>query len=1170
MDIQNRLIKPFLLSALLGPALSGALLADDTEVYIGANQVSTVRPNLVFIIDTSGSMDNDVTLTNTSYDSTVTYTGDDTPCDPNRVYWGTGTTPPSCGTNNYVDLSVFTCNAASGALFGAAGSGFYVGRAARYDNRSKGDRWDRLSSDVHSELVECEADWGVHGQTTGSTAVFPANEKVGGPWKTSTSSAITWSSTGRTYTFYSANYLNWRETTGAPTTMTRLEIVQEVFSNLMDSVNNINIAVMRFDSASTYYNHGGYFIMPMQQLTDANRQTYKDAVNALTPAGYTPLSETLYESYLFYKGAPVLYGDESSPGTNVTGVLDTSDSSKYLSPVEYQCQKNFVILLTDGEPTYDTDTNSQIQGLPGFSAVTGSASCSGNCLDELAQYMRQKDCSSGLAGEQNVITYTIGFATDQQLLSDTARKGGGKYYTADETEGLTDAFTAILTEILAINTSFTAPAVSVNAFNRSNHRSELYYALFRPSTNPYWFGNIKRYKLVGSDIIDARDNLAIDPNTGFTTPTAVSFWTSGAGTANDPSVIDPDDSPDGDNVAKGGAASRQTLTRNVYTYTGAAEPANVALTASAHALHENNTAITKEMLGNTAMSDADRTELLQWARGVDTQDDDSDGSVTDARRRMGDPLHTKPVLISYGGSDADPDITLFAGTNEGYLHAIDTADGHELFSFVPQALLPNLETLFIDSAASPHPYGLDGPLSYWVNDVNGNGVILDSGGNIESGEHVYIYQGMRRGGKSYYALDVTNRNAPVYKWKKTGGSGEFSELAQSWSAATKARIKLAGVDKDVLIFGGGYDDTQDGAATATDDIEGRALFMVDAGSGVKIWQAGPAGSSNGSDPNLVLSDMTNSIPADVNVIDTDGDGYKDRIYVGDMRGQIWRFDIDNDNNTDADDLVTGGVIARLSTNASAAHNRRLFYTPEAALSKDGSQVYIAVGSGYRAHPLDTAIQDAFFVIQDNYVYEPLRDQNGNAIYTYADTNNDGTPDSVITLSNLYDATANTIGNTASTTTEIDAAKSALASKNGWYFWLKDHATDSFIGEKVLAKPLAFDGRVQFTTFTPVASSQTACAPSQGLAKAYEVSLKDGTPTKDQNNDGDIDAYDRVIGGGDDGGGDGGGGEGGLVRTGIPPEPIHIYTPDGVVRCIGMECSPEDLDRTPKKIRWSQE
>jgi type IV pilus assembly protein PilY1 len=1170
MAIQNRFIKPLLLSTLLGPALSGALLADDTEVYVGSNQVLDARPNLVFIIDTSGSMNTEVKLAKPVYDPTVTYSGT---CDADSIFWGTGKTPPSCSSDYYIVRTSFKCNDAHETLFGTSGSGFYTGRAARYKSRGKGDRWDSLSDSEHTEWIECEADWGVHGETTGSTAVYPADEGKGGPWTSTKNSSIRWKNTGSTYTFYSANYLNWRQSTGAETIITRLEVVQEVFSDLMDSVSNINLAVMRFDNEQSTIseNKGGYFIMPMQQLTTDNREAYKYAVDALTPRGFTPLAETLYEAYLFYKGAPVLFGDETSPGTNIDdenlgSVLDPTDKSKYLSPIEYQCQKNFVILLTDGKPYGDNSADSAINALPGFTSITNScagvsgeaSSSSQSCLDELAQYMYNKDCSSGLSGEQNVITYTIGFATDQALLNDAATKGGGKYYTADELEGLTDAITAIITEILAVNTSFTAPAVSVNAFNRSNHRSELYYALFRPSENPYWFGNIKRYKLVGSDIVDAEDNLAIDPNTGFTKPTAISFWTSGAGTANDPSVIDPNDSPDGDNVAKGGAASRQTLTRNVYTYTGAAEPANVALTASAHALHETNLAITKEMLGNAAMADANRTELLQWARGVDTQDDDSDGSVTDARRRMGDPLHTKPVLITYGGTDAAPDITLFAGTNEGYLHAIDTADGHELFSFMPQELLPRLESLFIDSAASPHPYGLDGPLTYWMKDLNGNGVILDSGGNIESGEHVYIYQGMRRGGKSYYALDVTNRNAPVYKWKITGGSGEFSELAQSWSAATKARIKLAGVDKDVLIFGGGYDDdVQDGADTATDDAIGRALFMVDAATGDKVWQAGPAGSSNGSNPNLVLSAMTNSIPADVNVIDTDGDGYKDRIYVGDMRGQIWRFDIDNDNNSGADDLVTGGVIARLSTNASTAHNRRFFYTPEAALSLDGSQIYIAVGSGYRAHPLNTAIQDAFFVIQDSYVYEPLRDQDDNAIYTYADTNSDGTPDSVITLADLYDATANTIGNSNSTSTQINAEQSALASKNGWYFWLNDPADDSFIGEKVLAKPLAFQGKVQFTTFTPVASSQTACAPSQGLATPYEVNLKDGTPTRDQNVDGEITREDRMI-------------SGGLTRTGIPPEPIHIYTPDGVVRCIGMECSPEDLNRTPKKIRWSQE
>jgi type IV pilus assembly protein PilY1 len=1148
MDTQTRLVKSLLLAGLLGLGASGQLLADDTEVYVGTNQVSTVRPNLVFIIDTSGSMCTDVQLTTSNYDPTVTYTGS---CDPNRVYWTSRDTPPSCGTDNYIATTSFTCNAASDALFGTGGSGFYVGRAARYNLRNHGDRWDTLSSNEHTEWVECEADWGVHGQTD-ATSPYPADERNGGPWTSTEADGITWSSEGRVYTFYSANYLNWRETPGTVTTQTRLQIVQEVFSNLMDSVANVNLAVMRFSSNA----EGGYFVMPMQQLTATNRQDYKDAVNAMTANGYTPLSETLYESYLFYKGAAVDYGDSSTPGTNVTGVLDSSNTSLYQTPVEYQCQKNFVILLTDGEPTQDTSADSKIAALPGFSTVTGASSCSGDCLDEMAQYAYNKDCSSGLAGEQNVITYTIGFATDQVLLNDTATKGGGKYYTADETAGLTDAFTAILTEILAINTSFTAPAVSVNAFNRSNHRSELYYALFRPSTNPYWYGNIKRYKLSGSTILDANDLPAIDPNTGFTKPTAVSVWTSGAGTPTDPNVIDANDSPDGDNVAKGGAASRQTLTRNVYTYTGSTAPSNVALTAVENQVIETNAAITKAMLGNTAMTDADRIDLLKWARGVDVQDDDSDGDYTDARRRMGDPLHTKPVLITYGGTDADPDITLFAGTNEGYLHAIDTVDGHELFSFIPQELLANLETLYIDSAANPHPYGLDGPLTYWVKDANGDGVVLDANSALQTGEGVYIYQGMRRGGNSYYALDVSNRSAPVYKWKITGGSGDFSELSQSWSAATKAKIRFNDQDKDVLIFGGGYDTTQDGAATATSDTAGRALYIVDAETGAKLWQAGPAGSANGSNPDLVLSDMTNSIPSDINVIDTNGDGYKDRIYVGDMRGQIWRFDI-NVTNTGASNLVTGGVIARLNGNASTADNRRFFYTPEAALSLDGSTIYIAIGSGYRAHPLDQAIHDAFFMIRDDYVYEPLRDGNGNAIYTYADSNNDGTPDSIITLSDLYDATANTIGNTASTSTAVNDAKDALANSNGWYFWLNDPADNSFVGEKVLSKPLAFAGKVQFTTFTPVATTQTACAPSQGLATPYEVLLKDATPTQDQNQDGVITREDRII-------------DGGLTRSGIPPEPIHIYTPDGVVRCIGMECSPENLNRTPKKIRWSQE
>lgn len=1150
MDTKTRLIKPLMLSTLFGLGLSGTLLADDTEVYIGVNQVSDVRPNILFIIDTSGSMDTPVYLTSGTYDPSVTYAGDGSPCDPNRVYWSTGSTPPSCSTSNYIDLSSFTCDAASGALFGTTGSGFYVGRAARFNIRNGEDRWDTLTRFDHTEKVECEADWGVHGETAGSTAKYPADQNEGGPWRSNTTGAITWSTKGGTYTFYSANYLNWRETPGTVTELSRLQVVQEVFSDLMDSISNVNVGVMRFSSDA----EGGYFTMPVQQLTADNRADYKASVNAFTPGGGTPLAETLYESYLYYKGARVDYGDSSSPGQNVSAVLDPSDNSRYKSPVEYQCQKNFTILLTDGEPTSDYSADTKIRGLTDFSDITGGSYCSGNCLDEMAQYARNQDCSSGLAGAQNVITYTIGFATDQALLNDTATKGGGKYYTADDIDGLTDAFTSIVTEIQSINTSFTAPAVSVNAFNRSNHRDEVYYAVFRPESTASWKGNIKRYRLDSSQnppiIVDKSGNPAVDNNTGFTNLGAVSYWTD--------TDIDPDDVPDGENVAKGGAASRLTMNRNVYTYTGAAVPSNEALTASANALHESNAAITKDMLGDGAMTDVARTQLLQWARGVDIQDDDSDKDVTEARRSMGDPLHTKPILITYGGDKTNPDITLFAGTNEGYLHAIDTSDGHEIFSFMPQELLPNIRTLFNDSGAEPHPYGLDGPLTYWFNDVNGNGILYDQYNVLDTGEHVYIYQGMRRGGRNYYALDVTNRAAPVLKWQINGGVGEFSELGQSWSAATRAKIKLNGTVKTVLFFGGGYDDAQDGNSIAQDDGVGRAIYMVDAETGSKLWQAGPSGTGNdlGGDPDLILPDMTNSIPSDINAIDTNGDGYKDLMYVGDMRGQIWRFDINNDNTgADDPDFITGGVIARLGAENSAADTRRFYYLPEVALSPDSTYINIALGSGYRAHPLNTEIQDAYFVIRDPYVHGPLNDGSGQASYTYVDSNSDGVPDSVITMDDLFNSTVDVIGNCNSSEQDVSDAKTALSISHGWYFWLKDAISDSFIGEKVLAKSTAINNYVQFTTFTPVAQSQSACSPNQGLAIPYKVCLTNGSFSCD-NVCSDNPSEDRK----DDP----------LDRTGPPSEVIHIYTESGVMRCIGMECDPEDLIRRPKKIRWSQE
>lgn len=1116
-------LKFFTFSTMLTLGLCSSLLADDTEVYTSFGTLaSQVRPNIIFIIDTSGSMNTDVTITTTNgtYDPGTTYTGS---CSSSRVYWSDNGTPPTCSTNQYIDAGANTCSDSFVPL-GSSGTGFYNGRMARYrSSRRGGDRWDTFSTSSHSDKVECKPDWGVHGENASSTDLYPADENNGGPWRATETSAINWDRTGAVYTLYSANYLNWRASSATTTTQTRLEIVQEVFADILNSTSDINIALMRFDDKSSSANDGGYFIMPMEVLGNPNRASYIAHVNAMTAGGMTPLSETMYEAYLYYRGDNVMFGNSTSPRTNVGTVLN---GGQYVSPIEYQCQKNFVVLLTDGEPTYDTSADSAIESLSGFSTVTGASSCSGNCLDELAQYMYTKDCRDNLDGKQNVITYTIGFHTNQALLQNAATKGGGKYYTAETGVQLTDALLAILTEVRAINTTFTAPAVSVNAFNRLTHRDELYYALFLPDARPYWYGNIKRYQLDGNppEIKDVNGALAVDPNTGFFADGTTSFWTLAG------------DAPDGELVKFGGAVGMIALPRTMYTYTGSTAPTNVDLTASSNQLHEGNSAITGALLGDSSMSSTLREEILKWARGVDLNDQDADGDDSDARRRMGSPLHTKPFLVTYGGTASAPDMTLYAGNNEGHLMAIDTDDGSEVFTFIPQELLPNLKVLYNNTAANNVLYGLDGPLTAWVNDANNNG-ILYSGGSLEADEFVYLYQGMRRGGSSYYALDVTDRSSPKLKWMITGGSGDFSELGQSWSSMTKAKVKFGGTDRDVLFFGGGYDVGQDTANNPQNDSIGRAIFMVDAETGAKLWQAGPSGSANGGDPDLVLSDMTNSIPSDLTILDTNDDGYADRIYVGDMRGQVWRFDINNDNG--ASDFVTGAVIARLG-GSGPSNNRRFYYQPDVSLSTTRKYLNISIGSGYRSHPLDTAIHDAFYIIRDKDIYGPP--VNGGGTVTY----------STITESDLYDATDNIIG--TGTEAQIAAARTALASKQGLMIWMK--TGNSFVGEKVLAKSLTVQGYTIFSTYTPVAAASGACTPSQGVGRAYFISTEDGTSVYDFDMNGTVNTEDR---------------SNNLVRGGIPPEPTLMITDDGPVILLATEKMPDiGLVLTPWKTYWRTE
>ena len=149
--------------------------------------------------------------------------------------------------------------------------------------------------------------------------------------------------------------------------------------------------------------------------------------------------------------------------------------------------------------------------------------------------------------------------------------------------------------------------------------------------------------------MDSQGNLAGSEQTGFFDTNATSFWTTAG------------DSPDGDETAKGGAARlfgggdiATAQTRKIYTNFSGED-----LTATANAVVPTNNNLTNTLLGLTgATGEPTRTELLQWLSGIDIKDEDSDGSSTDPRRVMGDPLHTQAhfagVCASTYASKSEP------------------------------------------------------------------------------------------------------------------------------------------------------------------------------------------------------------------------------------------------------------------------------------------------------------------------------------------------------------------------------------------------------------------------------------------------------------------------------------------------------------------------------------
>ena len=851
------------------------------------------------------------------------------------------------------------------------------------------------------------------------------------------------------------NYLVWETTSNQP----RLGLANGTIRSYVNTTDGIRWGLMVFNANG----QGGRVTAPISDDKNILFTALSD-ISAASVVDWTPLAESLYESMLSFKGGTSYYNAPTS----------------YSDPIQYYCQKNYVILITDGAPTndvaddatspitnqigdfpkigdYDKDGNDS--GIYGDPALMGS-----HYLDDVAKYMHETDMSSSLKGRQNVTVYTIGFnpsefAIDSTLLQSTADKGGGKYFYVKNAQSFKIALQNIIEEVLAGSSSFLAPTVPISQMVRTASANRMYLGMFSPTEKTFWKGNIKKFgiatenkgqkdvdnapfnnfpgsedidyndnkildyeKNVG-DILDQNDNLAIDPALNKIYDTASTYWSSGE---------------DGGDVEKGGVGDilknmPDLSKRNIYTYLGTksdlTDPSNKFIAGT-------SSPISPSLLDLS--TDEERDKLVNFLYGFDAYDEDMNPATNKRSWILGAVLHSRPLVIRYPSRSI-----IFSGATDGMLHAFYEDTGEELWAFIPPDMLPKLKNL----TGNTVEFFVDGTPRAFI-DPDSSTVILICG--------------ERRGGNRYFALDVSTPTKPQWKWEIRPEMPDFAEMGQTWSTPYIGKIKDVTGDKWAFFIGGGYDDTNQDNLPATKDkvtggdAKGFAVYVVDVLTGGKIWKYSKADNAR----------MKYSIPSDVGRVDTNGDGRIDRLYVGDMGGQMWRFDIGDPSPSN----WVGKCIfdANDPPPSAGVDLRKIFYPPDISLEKDNVGLYelLIFGTGDREHPKSTVPFDELY-------YDRL--------YTLKDRNTG----SVLKETNLVDVTDDLLQ--TGTAAQKQSISNALKSGSGWYIKL-----DQNRGEKCLAPPLIFFGVSYFTTFTPFTGVVTdPCDLGVGDARLYAMSYLNG-------------------------------------------------------------------------------
>lgn len=842
-------------------------------------------------------------------------------------------------------------------------------------------------------------------------------------------------------TRYSGHYIKWvlsNFIVGNYTDLTsvlpneyRMEVAKSVANKIISEVNDVRFGISKF-----YDEHGGAVIANC----GATEEQLESAVKSLDAETWTPLAETYYEITRYFRGMKGIWGSKPN----------------FTSPVQYRCQKNFTVIITDGQPTRDGFEGRDISGdtINGIPKTLPDWNEDGSefYLDDIAEFaweLDMKTSGNDLAGvsfddpefkQQNMYTYTVGFAIDHPLLKATAAAGNGLYYTANNAEQLTSVLKSALANISDKVLSSAASASTQGTLTEDT------ISIFPEYNSQYWSGDLSAYRY------DA------DPKSS-TYLQRITVWPSAA------------------SLMPGWSSRRIIYNRGNQ---GLAFRWDV-LNSDEKALLENN------------------EYILRYIRGDRSLEGNAANNFRERRSVLGDIVYSAPKYVGapsfryrdnledkkysvFKADNKNRDEMIYVGANDGMLHAFDAQTGVERFAYIPSSLIGRLPLL--TKQTYEHRFYVDGSPD-----------VVDA--YIDNNWRSVLVAGLNRGGQSVFALDVTNPNNlneananSIFLW-------EFTDPDLGYTYSQPYIVKLQN-GTWAAIFGNGYNNTDTSFDDSVSSTGNAVLFLVDLATGNLIKKI-DTGVGFSDDP--TGRNRPNGL-ASVNAVDLDGDNIVDYVYAGDLFGNLWKFDLTSDKSTEWDVAYKQG-----------SNKLPLFTACHGNICTASNRQPITVKPTVNRHP-----QGGMLIYFGTGKYLETGDKTADSIepqtfYAVWDKNDGSSSDRVTSRSSmrqqsvLYEG-VESYGTHSYTVRTTSKHVPNWSTHKGWYIDLPTTR------ERSVRDPVLRNGKIIFTTLIPLIQEDPCRSESEGWLMELDALTGSALPYSvfDLNKDGRFNVLDTVSGG----------------------------------------------------------